>query len=309
LSAQTYPEELGDDFVWHAQVIVFAIQPDEQAGLYPGVAQLQDDFDDNSIDTGKWDTNLGIGTAITETGQKLEISLPSASGRYASLSSDSTYDLRDRWAGVQLTNASQPGYNTIGGMYVADASDHGPGWLVSQNNIYAYYDNGTYTPVYSKSYSSVEFQYLRIREAGGFTYWEASTDGEAWTVYYGQSNTIDMSDVGVGLEANTNAAVAGSSTFTFDNFYLGTSDQTIGYNPSNYVVVQGGNSFGTHLTIGTLDNNNVSFLTGGQQVATFDGADGSLLLRNSSIVQQHLIFRTQAMCPYSVQIPLIIVST
>ena len=276
-TATTYAavEDYTDDYA----SIVVAIAPYEETGYYAGVALEQDDFDDNSIDTGLWDVTTGTGTSVNETGQELVIGLPTAGSRYADITTDASYDVRGRWAGVQLVDVSNPTYDTGGGISLSD--DGGTtqvGIEQSSNRLIGYTES---VSVFDIAYNSTNHQYLRIREASGFTYWETSADGTTWNTEFGMSNWLDMSDVTAEIWAGTASAVAGTSTYTFDNFYIGTSDQTITFNPDNSVIIQGGNSLGEVMSLGTNDAYNLQFRAGGEIVAEFDDASGAALFQGS----------------------------
>ncbi len=289
-SATTYPDEDTGGENWSggatgAIAMTLAIAPASANGFYAGQATFQDDFDDNSVNATKWDTITATGGTVTETSQRLNLNLTSSTGSTAELESDNGYDVRDRWAGAELVTAGNQSYETYGILALTDENDGSNylGWILVQDDLQAFYDDGGgIETIFTTSYNSSVHKFFRIREYNGLTYWETSTDGDLWTTHHARSNVIDMSDLIMSLESVVWGSAGGSSTYVWDNAYIGTSDQTITFNPDGNIILDGGNSQGSNLTVGTLDNFNFSLLTGGHQAATFNYADGSALFHNAS---------------------------
>ncbi len=282
---QTYTEsDSGDDYAWTQMTIALAIRPVETGGFYAGEAIFQDDFNDNSVNATKWDQTTASSGTISETGQQMVLGLPTNGSGSASLQSDAGYDIRDRWAGVELVSANHPEYQSYSGLFLNEnGGDDYLAIFISENNLMGLFDyGGGATTVFSTGYNSSVHKFLRIRESSGLTYWETSTDGDTWTTHYAQSIETDLSDMKVELEAAKYGTSGATSNFIYDNLYVGTSDQTYTFNPSNDLVLDGGNTLGANLTVGTLDNFNFSLLTGGHQAVTLNYADGSALFHNAS---------------------------
>lgn len=263
--------------------VTFAIAPASQSGVYAGEAQLQDNFDDDTIDTSKWNVAGQYG-AVTETGQGMVLTVPAGVQWVTStLEADANYNMTGRWAGVELVSTTNDNDGSYGELTLDDGGATSNQWVwlnVSDGYLHA---GVGWNDVWSDTYDPVQHRFLRIREANGVTYWETSTDGTAWTSRYAVSNPIDMTNVRPSLNAGIGDPPLGvTNYYTFDNFYLGTSDYSLNINTSNYIILQGGNNFGSHLQIGTLESHNLSFMTNSQQVATFSGNDGSVLFRNYS---------------------------
>ena len=133
---------------------------------------VSDDFNDNSLDTAKWDTNLFSGFTNTnvpmaETAQRLEIGplLQNVDGSsYRGIRTVNTYNFSDAYSYVELVQA--PASNTA-----ADAM------FTIGNDVTAYYRmyvsagnliglrkiGGTKTTLFSITYDTTNHRFLRIR--------------------------------------------------------------------------------------------------------------------------------------------------
>src|SRR6185369_6339373 len=140
-------------------------------------AIVSDDFNDNSIDTAKWNPNdlfsgfTNTNVPIAETSQRLEIGplLQNVSGSsYRGMRTVNTYDFSGAYAYVELVQA--PATNTT-----ADAI------FTIGNSVTAYYRimeeagtlkgvrnvGGTKTTLFSITYSSTNHRFWRIRNDSG----------------------------------------------------------------------------------------------------------------------------------------------
>jgi hypothetical protein len=146
---------------------------------YPGASTLSDNFDDNSIDTAKWPTNVG---PVVETGGKIQADA-SAVGAGEYLRSVVGYSLIGSSVFVEVPTL--PGTNVDGDVYA---------WLKffldTNNEIALFWEEGTLyfreriAGVNSETnlaYDPVAHRWWRIRETGGNVQWHTSPDGTAWT--------------------------------------------------------------------------------------------------------------------------------
>jgi hypothetical protein len=61
---------------------------------FPSIIKLSDDFNDNSLDPAKWSVVAPNSPAVvSETGQRLQITLPPNTAAYDGISSNATFDL------------------------------------------------------------------------------------------------------------------------------------------------------------------------------------------------------------------------
>lgn len=209
----------------------------------PATALLSDDFNDNSIDTNKWDPNslftwsTDTNVAIAETSQRLEIGplLQNVSGfSYRGISSVNTYTFTDSHAYVELVQA--PASNTSAEAVFSVGSDF--------NNSYRMYVSGgnliglrrqsagrgaVETTLFTVSYSSTNHRFLRIRNDSGNLYMDTAPNSGGvpgtWTQQYTESwnSLIDTSAIIFELKAGTTQVEANApGTVIFDNFDAAT---------------------------------------------------------------------------------------
>lgn len=180
---------------------------------------ITDNFDDNSIDTGKWTT---YGSNVSETSQQLQVTTTLA-GDYAGVQTLATYDLTGSSVRVQLIDAGNQSLASLEvypGLLQIDSNNYVT-WLVAGGNIAAYKKvAGVATSLYSAAYSSSTHQWFRIRESGGTTYWD-TYDGSTWTNRHSATNPITVTALYADLQVGTWAAELSTTTVKFDNFNLG----------------------------------------------------------------------------------------
>lgn len=153
---------------------------------------LQDNFNDNSFDTSKWDSFdfSDSGTmSITETGQRLEFTFtPGSSDGY--IVSDATYDFVSSYIITEvpyytsLTSiALQFAIIELGGTYTAYYFD------LNNGTLRAYRDYGAGgTVIASTAFNPTSHRWWRIREQSNVIRFETSPDSNVWTQFTSQSN-------------------------------------------------------------------------------------------------------------------------
>lgn len=164
---------------------------------------LTDNFDDNSLDASKWSTVVTGGGSIQETNSRIEMSLPSSAndGDLNDLSSVDLYTLEASSMSIKvvevpnvasqanadfLWNLTQDGQNWIR-------------WVIEGGIMYAQYKVGGYrTNIGTMSYTT-DMLYWRIRESGGYIYFETSSDGASFTTHFNWVwiSTFDTLDGGI----------------------------------------------------------------------------------------------------------------
>jgi len=133
---------------------------------------VSDDFNDNSLDTAKWDTNLFSGftntsVPLAETSQQLEIGplLQNVSGSsYRGIRTANTYNFAGSYSYVELVQAPASNTNADAMFPVGNSvtayyriSEEG-GTLFGVRNI-----GGTKTTLFSTTYNSTNHRFWRIR--------------------------------------------------------------------------------------------------------------------------------------------------
>ena len=146
----------------------------------PKIETLTDNFNDNSIDTGKWTSSL-----FTERNQRLEVS---ASGDEAEFRSANSFTLE---ASAFLFEYDHDGLAVESGNQIttmrlyAPGQENEAGWLVatnSGNTLNAFVtEAGVETVLAGTTYNSTTHRWLRIREDSGTIYWDYSADGLNWS--------------------------------------------------------------------------------------------------------------------------------
>lgn len=146
----------------------------------PGFGMLQDGFDDGVIGP-VWSQSYGD---LVEAGGRARI--PCTSG-FAGYRSASVYTLT--WSQLALrAYPPDPTGATTAALSLLVLSDTGgtdAGFIVdrAQSAMGLYLRVGYADPAaLFPAYDAVAHAWLRLREAGGSLYWEASPDGTAWTV-------------------------------------------------------------------------------------------------------------------------------
>lgn len=154
------------------------------------VNTLQDNFNDNSRDTEKW--NVGnllsgfatTGVTVSETNQHLEIT-PTHVGAstYSGYISRFPYSLIGNELVVQVVQAatgSPDEYDTIIQL-VLDNNNYLQMSAYQGGIEWAKRVSGTYTAVGNIPYNSTTHKWWRIRESGGTIFYDTSADGGTWT--------------------------------------------------------------------------------------------------------------------------------
>ena len=203
---------------------------------------VSDDFNDNSIDTAKWTTNLiscclDTNVPLAETSQQLEIGplLQNVNGySHRGLSTVNTYNFDDTYAYVELVQA--PASNTNAVAIFSVCSD-----LFLCYRIYETAGNligvrrtpigrgGVETVLFSISYDTTDHRFLRIRNDSGNLHMDTApgTGGVpgTWTQQYSEvwNSSISTSAIIFELKGGTSQVEANSpGTVIFDNFVAAT---------------------------------------------------------------------------------------
>ncbi|HYV00475.1 MAG TPA: RHS repeat-associated core domain-containing protein [Pyrinomonadaceae bacterium] len=150
----------------------------------PPAPSFSDDFNDNLLDTAKWSVvDPNSPAVVSETGQRLQITLPANTAGYNGISSNSTYDLTGKSVQVEVAQTvSQAGWCENFIQLVRDANNYflidvGAGSLVFRSMVGGA-NNQTVI-----GYDASAFPYWRIRhdQAANTINFETSTNGTAWT--------------------------------------------------------------------------------------------------------------------------------
>ncbi|HEX2910395.1 MAG TPA: hypothetical protein VH186_06270 [Chloroflexia bacterium] len=191
---------------------------------------LQDTFDDNSINTTIWTTELAANASeVVETSQQLQISHTAAS-EYNQFTSLNYYNLAGTATITQLVNAGNQAltsHEAILGIFWNETQNDKLWITVSGGNIKLFkrVAGGSNTQVGSNvTYNSSTHNWFRIREASGTLYADYSTDGASWTNLWSIVNWTANTIVRAFLQSGNWQAEASGSFAYFDNFNLPTTN-------------------------------------------------------------------------------------
>lgn len=189
----------------------------DQQNIY---ISLVDNFNDNSVDTAKWGNSFDSLATYTETGGRARITLSTTSGNYASYRSTTTYSLIGSSAVVDVPTMCNTGEANAQAYFRLGIDDNNyvqctqfGGTLYFQKRV-----AGATTDVASVTYNSTTHKWWRIRESGGTTYWDTSTDGSSWTNRASNANPITLTALTVDLAGGTFGATTSPGFIEYDNF-------------------------------------------------------------------------------------------
>jgi hypothetical protein len=190
---------------------------------------LVDNFNDNATDPAKWvvfDNPTPAAGRIREVNGHLEIRpSPNVAGaNYSYYQSATTYDLTASQIFVEVVQAPSP---TSGGVILSARVDDpneiyfriGANGLVRAVSEVA----GTGTLQGEVPYDERLHRWFRLREAGGFVYWETSPDGAHWDTLARAANPIPLTAVLLAIGAGTTAATVHPGLAVLDNFNVQNS--------------------------------------------------------------------------------------
>ena len=202
----------------------------------PPAPSFSDDFNDNSLDTGKWSVvDPNSPAVVSETGQRLQITLPPNTAAYNGISSNATYDLTGKSVQVEVAQTvSQAGWCENFIQVVLDANNYylidvGAGSLVFRSMVGGV-NNQTVI-----GYDASAFPYWRIRhdQTSNTINFETSSNGTAWitrkTVTPGFSLTALRFYLYAGAWGTGNGSPGAAK---YDNFQL------VGNTPATVVNLQ-----------------------------------------------------------------------
>lgn len=164
---------------------------------YGDVALMEsfyDNFDDAQLDISKW-INWG-GNHVVLTGGQVEITAgPEA--EYYGINTQYGFDLTGSYASCELVDAGNQALTKVEVTPVefTNLLDRNDSMKISVENgtVYCFkVVNTVATNLYSVAYNSSVHKFFRIRESGGTTYWEYSTNGTSWTTMHSEANPFEV---------------------------------------------------------------------------------------------------------------------
>ncbi|WP_309889938.1 vanadium-dependent haloperoxidase [Archangium sp.] len=160
---------------------------------------LSDNFNDNTTDS-RWK----IDNDAREVNQRVEARPPhNSNDGYAGYHSAVTYDLTGSSVKLEvlqiLTVADGNTYLRVG-----DTANGARLLAVNGKLTCTQILGGVVTTLASVPYEPVNHRWWQLREFGGTTFWEASSDGQNWVTLFSKSNFMDLTQVTLVFRALTN---------------------------------------------------------------------------------------------------------
>jgi hypothetical protein len=196
-------------------------------------ATLSDNFNDNSLDTAKWDINAianqNVSVTVSETGgQQVITPLASTAGTNRNgLTSDSTFNMTQGFVVFQL--AQKAGANasveTRCGVYV-DASNYISFEVANTTITFRKRDAASNSDT-TTTYNSTNHKWLMLMRCGTHWFWYTSADQVTWTQQRASvTSTFAVTAMKLFLDAGTTGSVATitPATAIFDDVSAGTID-------------------------------------------------------------------------------------
>lgn len=193
----------------------------------PLAQELQDNFDDNTVDTTRWPNNYNTGAdgLPTEVGGRARV--PCNTG-FAAYASDTIYTLAGSHAFAQVFPPDGTGHVESYGQLIVLSSTPGTQILfqidTATNLVLMAVQVGFIgESAQTLPYDPVEHAWIRIRESSGVLYWDTSPNGLDWTTQHSDTAPTWVSDNNLELQllAHCSPAVTGTGEYVeFDNFNI-----------------------------------------------------------------------------------------
>ncbi len=191
----------------------------------PPVPTFSDDFNDNSLDPAKWSVVAPTSPAVvSETGQRLQITLPPNTAGYNGISSNATFDLTGKSVQVEVAQTvSQAGWCENFMQVALDGQNYflinaGAGSLVLRSMV-----NGVNDQTIIPTFDPVAHHYWRIRhdQNANTINFDTSADGSSWTTRKTAAVAFSLTGLRFYLYAGAWGTGNGSpGAAKYDNFQL-----------------------------------------------------------------------------------------
>ncbi|MFK0124886.1 hypothetical protein ACIQSP_16415 [Streptomyces nigra] len=185
------------------------------------LAELVDDFDDNTLDTALWPNSFG---AVSETGGRARVPCTTDYNAYSSalaytLAGSSVY-LRayapagggattEAWAQMLIKSSTE-------------GTDLGFELRMTTGELVCFSRTGYFDPgEVDIPYSATDHAWLRVRESGGTTYWDTSPDGTAWTNRRAETSPSWVGDIDLEFQLIAHRSDGVDDFAEFDNVNTG----------------------------------------------------------------------------------------
>lgn len=194
------------------------------------VETIQDNFDDGVRDSSLW-AQYGSGT-VQETQGALRIGTTTSAG-YSGYTSIQQYNGTSSYTYVEIVDVGDQDISTYGCFPVQwndYATNDQVNFEVSGGSIKATKNiSSVTTTLASTTFNASTHKYVRIRESGGTTYWDYSSNGLTWNNLHSVTNPITVTSIFVSLSAGTYATEGLTTTAAFRGLNISLTAATIKY--------------------------------------------------------------------------------
>jgi hypothetical protein len=181
---------------------------------------LEDNFNDNSINTLLWTSGSYSGT-VAESGSRLTLTPTNNTvGDGCELTSVNTYNFTGSSVFVKIVQVTSGSVNTSLRVMATAGTSEVLMYTESGTLYLAKIVSSSQTNLASVAYNSSTMLWWRIRESGGTTYWDTSADGKSWTNRHSVANPITMTAAKVSLSVYEWEAVNPAGSAIFDNLNI-----------------------------------------------------------------------------------------
>lgn len=199
----------------------------------PAISTLTDNFDDNSIDTDKWDTTkTATPSEITEESQSLKVAHVASPAEYNQIYSQGQFDLTGAKMFVKVPDVGNQTLVSHGVIFKAEINSSIDGYYIiaSGNVLQAYKIISTVqTQVGSNiAYDAVDHLWWRIQESGGNILFDTSPDSVNWTNRWSVAVAITITSMYIVLQSGAWQDEASGSYGIFDNLNISQVIQKLG---------------------------------------------------------------------------------
>lgn len=225
------PDTITDSITKSLKYTIFneeAIKKSLQYNIFIPLSKLetlQDDFNDNSINTALWDL---IGSGVSETNEQLELTVDGGSPETTAIKSKNKYDLTDSFAQIEVKDVDNLNIGSWETMFIIQNDDDNQIFFTIRSGrfIAGKVIGGSYSTVMQEVYNTTDYKYVRIREDSGTTYWDISTDGASWENFTSESNPINPTNVELLVLAKMDSESV-TNTAIYDNLNILSSTEVV----------------------------------------------------------------------------------
>lgn len=224
IGTQTGSLTIAASRAWGAHIATFK-------DVAPVVNNLQDLFNQNTLNTGKWTQFIGGSATMSysSTGAQVTFPVATTSSTDGDITSKLPYDLTSSTAYLQVLGVSGvSATSTDCALWLRIDGSNWVRWVYEAGTLFAQYQvAGVTTTLFSVTYSAVTHLYWRIRESGGTTFWDTSADGSSYINQASVANPIALTNLFVLISGTSFGVDISPTPFIWNNFNIIPTPSTI----------------------------------------------------------------------------------